>query len=724
MRKICPDCERVYPADHARCEADGATLLQLRSSGVPPPLIGQTVDGRYLIESLLGVGGMGSVYRARQVSMHRPVALKVLRQDASGDPAAVRRFLREVQAVSMLSHPNTITVYDFGQAPDGLLYIAMEYLEGRSLGAILDEDGPLPPERALRVAGQVASALAEAHEKGVIHRDLKPDNVMLAEVGGRRDHAKVVDFGIAKLRGAGGRITRTGTTIGTPAYLSPEAAEGKTELTPAVDLYALGCLLFECLTGRVPFPGDDPVSVAMAQMSAPVPTFESVRAGLSVPHEVESLVRSLLEKDPDSRPASAEVLLEHLGTLREHVRGMPRRDPAVERAALVAEATLDDVTPQGRGPVRPSHSAAGTILVASGDDACLDRLRRLLEVEGYAVVAAGDGPAALRAMASRQIDVVLADAALPAVDGVEVCRRIRCHEAHAAVPLVLLAPQGDSRAREAGRRAGCDELLTRPVDPQELSARTGALLELRRARERLAAHDDLLEDLVAERNAELHMTLEMLEESEREVRASREETIRRLARAAELRDDEPSRHIQRLAHYCEILARRAGLPDGQCARLLAASPLHDLGKLGVPEAVLLKPGRYTPSEHALMQRHTTIGHALLDGSHSELLATAATVARSHHENFDGSGYPDGLAGDAIPVASRICRIADAFDGLTTRRVYKPAVPVGRSIEILAMGRGSMFDPALLDLFLDSLERVLTVKEMFPDPEETPSATRQ
>ena len=315
MKKLCATCQKEFSGDVESCPDDGGKLLVLDSE-TADPLIGTTVDGRYVVQSTLGVGGMGAVYRAHQKTMNRAIALKVLKRELSNDPQIVKRFLREVQAVSVLRHPNTIIVYDFGQTPENLLYIAMEYLEGTPLADRLKEVGALPVRQSLEIIGQVCGALTEAHGKGIIHRDLKPDNIFLANMGGT-DVVKVLDFGIAKLDNSDQQtqLTRAGLTVGTPPYMSPEQAEGRLDITTQSDIYSLGCILFECLTGRPPFIGDSPVKVLMDHCTAEVPALQVANPTVQVPPQVEAIVMAMLQKDATRRPPSASALAEHLQAL-------------------------------------------------------------------------------------------------------------------------------------------------------------------------------------------------------------------------------------------------------------------------------------------------------------------------------------------------------------------------------------------------------------------------
>ncbi|MDQ3914386.1 MAG: HD domain-containing protein [Actinomycetota bacterium] len=220
--------------------------------------------------------------------------------------------------------------------------------------------------------------------------------------------------------------------------------------------------------------------------------------------------------------------------------------------------------------------------------------------------------------------------------------------------------------------------------------------------------------MVRERTGELSATIGKLEAAEKELRLAQEDTVERLSIAAEFRDDETARHVQRMSRYSALLASRAG-EDAERAELVRiASVMHDVGKIGIPDSILLKPGKLTPEERRIMEQHSEIGYRILSGSRSEVLSLAATIAWTHHERIDGTGYPRKLTGDAIPLEGRIAAIADVFDALTSHKVYKKAFPLGQAVDIMREGRGSHFDAGLLDLFLGSIDEVIRIKERFAD----------
>src|SRR5256714_2521345 len=274
---------------------------------------GTVVDGRYSIISRLGSGGMADVYCAQDVQLGRKVALKLLYRRFAQDEQFVERFKREASAAAGLQHPHVVGVYDRGEF-DGTYYIAMEYLEGRSLKQIVEDEGPLAPERAIELVVQILRAARFAHQRGVIHRDIKPHNVIVDEEG----RVKVTDFGIA--RAGASDMTETGSIMGTAQYLSPEQAQGHA-VSAQSDLYAIGIVLYELLTGRVPFDGDSPVTIALKQVSElPIPPSAYNPA---VPPELDAIVLRALEKDPARRFADADEMIAELEGLRERLAAIP-----------------------------------------------------------------------------------------------------------------------------------------------------------------------------------------------------------------------------------------------------------------------------------------------------------------------------------------------------------------------------------------------------------------
>lgn len=268
------------------------------------PFVGKVIDGRYEIQQRVGEGGMGVVYKARQMSIDRVIALKMLNQQMAGDQTWVQRFYNEAKACSRLQHPNTIRMFDFGQTQDGRLFMTMEFLDGMSLRDALDR-GPLAPQRVVKILIQCCASLAEAHSIGIIHRDIKPDNVFLLNMAGSPDFVKLLDFSVAKLLEGDRMKTQAGVVFGTPQYMSPEQGRGL-PLDARSDLYALGILAFEMLTGNVPYNDDNAMTVIQMHLHGQVPPMPA-----SVPYSVQAIVRRAMEKDPSRRYQSSGEMMQH-----------------------------------------------------------------------------------------------------------------------------------------------------------------------------------------------------------------------------------------------------------------------------------------------------------------------------------------------------------------------------------------------------------------------------
>jgi len=338
---ICPSCGAVYTdRDRTFCHRDGSPLrLRLREPrhGLP---IGHVVAGRYELTGVLGSGAMGTVYTASRSADGRAVAVKVIRPDITGDAATRRRFLREAQAASRAASPNIVTVYDYGHDRDGTDYIVMERLEGESLGDLVRRVGVVAPLSAVELALGIVAALRAAHAAGVIHRDLKPDNVFVT----RNGTVKVLDFGIAKMFGESDFVTRVttlsgaGRVTGTPLYMSPEVSR-RAHALPASDYYALGVMLHEMLVGEPPFTHESALLVlGMHIRSRPQPVTQ-LRPSGEIPADLEALILDLLAKDPTARPGGADVY----GRLRDIRRAMKSAALATEkspRSPPVAPAVL------------------------------------------------------------------------------------------------------------------------------------------------------------------------------------------------------------------------------------------------------------------------------------------------------------------------------------------------------------------------------------------------
>ncbi|HSS21725.1 MAG TPA: protein kinase [Pyrinomonadaceae bacterium] len=336
--KACPKCGLEYPDTITLCPADGIALEKQDDA-----LLGQTLAGKYRIEERLNTGGMGTVYRGTHVLMDKTVAVKVLRPSFAADEKIVARFSREARAASRISHPHAISVTDFGEDENGVVFLVMEYLNGSTLKQVIRQQGPLELPRIADILRQVGGALEAAHGEGVVHRDLKSDNIMMLS-GYGTDYAKVLDFGIAKIQEPEGGydpgLTAPDLVIGTPHYMSPEQCSQSPDIDARSDIYSLGVILFEMLVGHVPFAGGTPTSIMLQQLQQPAPSVLNERR--DVPEAVARVVARTLEKRPEDRYETVGQLVEDF-TIAAGMEQTPMSAPVIPRVESPSQPLADDV---------------------------------------------------------------------------------------------------------------------------------------------------------------------------------------------------------------------------------------------------------------------------------------------------------------------------------------------------------------------------------------------
>lgn len=333
------------------------------------------------------------------------------------------------------------------------------------------------------------------------------------------------------------------------------------------------------------------------------------------------------------------------------------------------------------------------ILMADDDPINLRILARHLESMGDLVPCRNGAEALERALVVMP-DLILLDVTMPVMDGYEACRKLKSMPQTQPIPVIFITGLDDEKSETAAFALGAVDFVAKPFKPAVVQARVGTHLELKRFR-------DGLEAQVQQRTQEL-------QDTQREI-------LRRLAMAAEYRDPDTGAHINRIRSFTELLCTARGLDEGTCAEIAAASVLHDVGKIGVPDGILLKPARLTPEEFEIMKRHTTIGGQLLEHLTPSLFRTARDIALGHHEWWNGAGYPAGLSGEAIPLSGRIVALCDVFDALTSERPYKRSWAPEEAFREIIRGRGSHFDPALTELFLSLEEDLLHLRSRYQDP---------
>jgi serine/threonine-protein kinase len=351
--KICPVCSTEYADDVKFCPNDGQTL---RSAAPASDLVGQVVADRYHVIKKLGEGGMGQVYLAEHVKMGRRSAIKVMNPSMVHDPDAVARFNREASNASRITHPNVCAIYDFGETPDGLIYLAMEFIEGEPLTDLLEREGALPVARAVGIFTQVAEALQAAHDLGIVHRDLKPDNIMLAQRKGG-DQVKVVDFGIAKAVGgdeSGQKVTKTGLVVGTPEFMSPEQLSGD-KLDGRSDLYSLALVFYRMLAGKLPFEATTVQETMIKRLTDEPATLAASRPDLTFPAGLQAVLDTALTRNPTERYQTVAKFAADVASVTGVRRGATAAIPHTRSGAdTEAKTQLLDAKPRPRAPAAPA----------------------------------------------------------------------------------------------------------------------------------------------------------------------------------------------------------------------------------------------------------------------------------------------------------------------------------------------------------------------------------
>jgi cyclic di-GMP phosphodiesterase len=352
------------------------------------------------------------------------------------------------------------------------------------------------------------------------------------------------------------------------------------------------------------------------------------------------------------------------------------------------------------------------LLIVDDDVPLRHWAERVVTDGGYACESAGSAADARDRLEHDAFSLVLLDVRMPGESGMELLSHIRSSFPETAV--VMVTGEDDQQLAMSAIEHGAYGYMVKPVRSGELLINVANALHRRRSERDRQQMVDTLESAVQDSSHKLEHALQELHLSENQVWVSQAETILRLARLVEFRDEETGHHLQRMSSYCEILACELGLHERHREVVRLASQLHDVGKVAIPDSILRKPGKLTPQEFNVIQTHAEIGHEMLTGSTSDVVQAGATIALSHHERWDGGGYPHALAGEEIPAEGRIAAIADVFDALTSDRVYRPAFPVSLALNTMQAERGTHFDPEMLDAFVHALPEVEAVRRTYGD----------
>ncbi len=374
-------------------------------------------------------------------------------------------------------------------------------------------------------------------------------------------------------------------------------------------------------------------------------------------------------------------------------------------------------------------SRSACVMIVDDEKLNIEVVKTYLKEAGFAnFLSTTHSPNAVEMLRQHRPDIVLLDINMPEVTGLEILATMRRDPKLKIIPAIVLTASNDPKIKLQALRLGASDFLAKPVDPSEMTLRVENVLAVKAYQDHLAEYSERLEQQVRIRTEELER--------------SRQEAIHCLARAGEYRDDDTGHHVTRVGRYCGLIALELGFPTASVELIEQAAQLHDVGKIGIPDSILHKPGKLDPHEYEIIQRHcdigqriinpltdeesarlkahTAIGHQIMGSTHSPVLRLAAVIAASHHEKWDGSGYPQGLSGEAIPIEGRIVAVADVFDALSSPRPYKEAFPIEKCFNILAEGRGKHFDPKILDAFFRRKEHVIRIRENYMENADRPT----
>jgi response regulator RpfG family c-di-GMP phosphodiesterase len=563
----------------------------------------------------------------------------------------------------------------------------------------VQERGRLGAADALDYVIQAARGLEYAHAKHVIHRDIKPSNLLLASPSGGRAQGeedagmlrvKLVDFGLA--REFSSELTAPGTLLGSIDFMAPEQSLDPSAVGKESDIYGLGATLFWLLTGEGPYPFIQHVGQALRYLQQNPP--RRLRELLpTIPEPLDDLVAQMLHRDPANRPSSPRAVMQALAPFFQR---SSRIVPVVGRQEEAGD---------------PSQGGSGARILCVDDEALvLDLYRHCLLPQGHDCEMAEDGSTCLARAADKTFDLVLLDLNLPDMHGYEVCRELRRRSGNPSMQILVVSSAGNPDDLAECLTEGADDYMCKPFAPQQLLAKVDQALKRKRTLENARQESESL-------RAEQTVLRRDLVRWTAEARQAQELLMRVLTQLSQSREGETARHQRRLQQYAVTLARESrktlsdvpawsGLVDERfLEHLERCTPLHDLGKVGLPDDVLLKPGTLEPSERALIQTHVLIGDHLLsalseqEGVLAGYLQMAQQIVRHHHERFDGRGYPDRLAGNAIPPAARLVSIADVYDALRRLRPHKPAMSHQEAIRVLVNRSPGQFDPWLMRALL-------------------------
>jgi len=637
--------------------------------------------GQYRVLGLIGRGGMGVVYRAEHIHLRRDVAVKVFVNTADTCPRLLRRFHAEARAAARLHHPNLVACLDAGRChsadPAGPIrdYFVMELVNGQDLDGFVRSRGALPVSRVCDLFRQVAEGLAEAHRNGLIHRDIKPPNIIVTPDW----QAKLLDFGLALHPYR--RMTEPGTVLGTIGYMAPEQARDPHAVDARADLFSLGASMYWALTGRDPFPDTgNLLRDLQTRLTAPPPIIQQLRPEL--PEELCTLVNRLLSTDPDSRPPSARVV-------------------------AISLAGLSRWVPQSIAQPCDGIVLKKPNVVIVEDDTPLRELLAMYLGDEFNISQAGDGDGLRDLLQRQRADLIVLDVNLPGTTGDKLVESIRTDSPEDQRPMILLM-SGDIPPESLGGllATGADDFLAKPFSRAEFRSRVRGLLG-RKTSEPARAAALTMRVGVAQltRTPPLAAAVPTPEAGGSGIRALTglvAQVLQEILSFGPAYAERIGRYIRALSAVAPDTGEYSRLKDDRFLELLVnVAPLHDIGMIAVPHMILHKPGILDEHERMVIQTHPVMGAEWMTATAAKcpaelgVLSMASEIIRGHHERWDGNGYPDALQGDQIPLAARIVGLVSVYDALRSRRPYRPALTHARVIRMMTTESVGRFDPALV-----------------------------
>ncbi len=347
------------------------------------------------------------------------------------------------------------------------------------------------------------------------------------------------------------------------------------------------------------------------------------------------------------------------------------------------------------------------ILIIDDEEMIRDMINEMLTPLGYEVELACDGEDGLQKVKEFSPDVILLDVTMPKLDGFGVLKNLKENSETKIIPVVMITALNELQSRIRAIEIGVDDFLSKPLDIMELRARVKSLIKVKK-------YNDYMRNYQKELEAEVEKRTKEVELAYKKAKDASYETVYILSRAAEYRDEDTGMHILRVSHFSEALAKKVGLDENEVEEILYGAPMHDVGKIGIPDNILMKPGKLTPEEFKIMKEHVTIGGQILHGSNSAFIKKGEEIALTHHEKWDGEGYPKGISGTNIPLSGRIIAVTDVFDALTNKRPYKKPFPLEKAFQIIREGIGNHFDPSIVKSFFEIQDEILSIKDKYKD----------